>query len=458
MKKQTIHIGSFLIIISMIATSFSGCTMQENQTHQPSEEVPLETKSQHLVENLTMENFATVYESFNDEMKSALPIKDLQTAWTSLITRYGSFEEIVKTRRTEEFGYNVIYVTCSFSTLGAVDIRFVFDNQSRIAGFQFVPTQNTDEYTPPNYVNTSAFTEENITIGNQSWLLPATLSIPNGMGPFPAVILVHGSGPNDRDETIGPNKPFKDIAQGLASNGVIVLRYDKRTLVYPEECASLTNFTPKEEVIDDAFAAISYLQNSTYVNHSQIFLIGHSLGALMAPEIARETTALKGIILLAAPARPLEDLFLAQYTYLAELDGIIDENEQIQLDTVTESVEKIKSGNIHADEYVFNTPYSYLEYLSTYNAVETTQNLSIPVLILQGKRDYQVTYEDDFIVWQTNFENSTRVTLNAFENLNHLFISGTGTPTNTEYSTPGNVDETVITTMLLWIQNILKTD
>jgi uncharacterized protein len=455
MKKQTVHVGIIIIGIFLLLTVFSGCTVQYDDDNKTPKELPLETKAERMVENLTKEKYASVYENFNDEMKAAFPIKDIQTAWDSLTKSYGTFEEIVKTRKTEEQGYQIIYVTCSFSTLGKLDLRFVFDNESKVAGFQFVQTQSDDKYTSPDYVNTSAFIEENVTIGNNPWQLPATLSVPIGTGPFPAVVLVHGSGPNDRDETIGPNKPFKDLAQGLASQGYAVLRYDKRTMVYPNECAALLNFTPQDEVITDALAAITYLQNNSLVDSENIYLIGHSLGAMMVPEIVNQTTALKGAILMASPARSFEDLYLAQYTYLAELDGSTDENEQEQLDIVAASVERIKSLNISTDEYIFNTPYSYWLYLSTYNPIDVAKNSTIPLFILQGKRDYQVTYEDDFIIWQSTFGDTATMTLKTYDTLNHLFISGTGTPTNTEYMIPGNIDQNVITDIVSWMNSIL---
>jgi uncharacterized protein len=443
------------LILSLLATAFSGCTVQEEQkkdSTQPTEEISLNIKAQYFVENLSYGNYDSVFYHFTAEMKSVLPLTDLQYAWETLIMSYGDFEEIITTRKTVEQGYDVVLVTCSFSILGVLDLRFVFDEQNQVAGLQFVPTQSTAEYTIPDYVNLSKFVEEDITIGSHPWVLPATVSIPTGEKPFPAVVLVHGSGPNDRNETIGPNQPFKDIAQGLASRGILVLRYDKRSMVYPEECKSLTNFTLEDEVIDDALSAITYLQNNKNVNYSQIYLLGHSLGAMMAPEIARQKTVVNGMVLLAAPARSFEDLYLAQYTYLAELDGTIDENEQKMLKDIEASVQKIKDLNISTDESVFNLPFSYWEYLSTYDAIETSNNLSIPILILQGKRDYQVTYEDDFIIWQETFHNSTMVTLKDYNTLNHLFISGTGTPTNTEYLDPGNMDEQVIIDIASWIK------
>src|SRR5213596_1729423 len=106
-----------------------------------------------------------------------------------------------------------------------------------------------------------------------------------GDGPFAAVLLVHGTGPNDRDETIGPNKPFRDLAGGLASRGIAVLRYDKRTKAYSAEYAKKGSISIREEVIDDALAAIAFLRSQPRIDKERIFVIGHSLGAILVPEI-----------------------------------------------------------------------------------------------------------------------------------------------------------------------------
>ena len=91
---------------------------------------------------------------------------------------------------------------CNFTKVQVLDIKVMFNTQKRVVGLLAVPTQEAIQYTPPSYVNLSAFTETNITVGSGQWALPATLSIPKGTGPFSAVVLVHGSGPNDRDETV----------------------------------------------------------------------------------------------------------------------------------------------------------------------------------------------------------------------------------------------------------------
>jgi len=451
MNKQIKQSGIIIIGISLLSTILSGCTSPEDTNTKPSEDINLKAKATNMVENLSKSNYQIVFDNFNDEMRSVFPIQDLEAAWTSLIKSYGSYQEIKQIRKTNEQGYEIVYVTCSFSTLGNLDLRFVFDSENKVAGFQFVPTQTETEYTIPSYVNASKFTEENVSIGDEPWLLPGTISIPNGTGPFPAVILVHGSGPNDRDETIGPNKPFKDLAWGLASNSIAVLRYDKRTKVYQNEMAQDRNLTLKEEVLDDVAHAIAFLENHSSINKNNIYVLGHSLGAMMGPQIALDNDNIAGLILLAAPARTLEDLILDQTEYLANLDGSVDENETQAIETIETQVQKIKTLDIEVEEVVLGAYKAYWTYLHNYNQVKIAQNLSIPLLFLQGKRDYQVSYEKDFLIWQQFVSEKQTVTLQSYDSLNHLFIVGKGKPTNTEYLASGHVDETIINDIVSWL-------
>jgi dienelactone hydrolase len=385
-------------------------------------------------------------------MTKDFSLSQFKTTWEYYLTTYGSFQTIQSIHNATIEGYEVVYANCTFEDGYLLVFRLVFNNQSGIIGFWLDSTGTTEGYNPPDYVDEQSFTELNIKLGSNTWKLSGTLTLPKNATNAPAVILVHGSGPNDRDETVGPNKPFKDLAWGLASQGIIVLRYDKRTYVYPEEIASDTEFTPKEEVVDDAIAAVTFLQSYTNVNTSQIYVLGHSLGGMLAPQIAHRSSHVAGLVLLAAPARPLEDLILNQTIYLANLDGTIDANDSTNIQYIEEQVQKIKTLNFTDDEKVLNAYKAYWEYLSNYNQVDVAENLTIPLLFLQGKRDYQVTYEDDFLRWENRLDTKENAEFISYESLNHLFIPGEGTPTNTEYFKIGHVDASVITDIANWIK------
>ena len=448
-KTALIPLGILFLIITAALT---GCISEEKPQKQ---EEKTETDLALLLMNYYNNNtIAIAYNTmFTDEIREQTSVEQLEMIWNQIIASYGDLQEIIQTKITEEEGYTIVYVTCSYSDLGLLDTRIAFDESKLIAGFQFVATDLSDQYQQPTYADTNQFNEIIITIGEgTAWELPGTLTIPNGEGPYPVVILVHGSGPNDQDESIGPNKPFKDLAWGLASNDIAVLRYEKRTKHHSTTIVNqLTTFTVFDETIDDALEAITFLNTYESIDNQSIYLLGHSLGGMLAPRIAAQTTKLAGIIMLAAPARHLEELMLNQTIYLSGIDGEITTEEQTQIDLAQTQVQQIQNLSIAEDEIILGAGKAYWEDLSTYEQVETAQTLIIPMCILQGKRDYQVTYEDDFTQWNNTFADNQNVSMNSYETLNHLFISGEGTPTNTEYMTPSNVDEQVIIDIANWI-------
>ena len=445
MKKVTIT----SIVIILIITFYTGCV--EEQKSETTEKTTSEIATE-FITYLSQGNYNTAYNYFNSTVKNQFSFVQFQGTWEYFTGTYGEFESIQDTIPSTESGFNIVRINCTFADGYVITFRIVFDELNEISGFWTDKIETINPYIAPDYVNTSSFIESEVTIESGAWELPATITIPNGEGPFPSVVLVHGSGANDRDETIGPNKPFKDIAWGLASNNIIVLRYDKRTKVYPEETAGDKNLTVKEEVVDDAIEAVKLLQTYELVNQNQIYVLGHSLGAMMAPQIATFEENITGLIMLAAPARSLEDLMYNQTVYLSELDGVIDENETLVINMTKDALEKIKSLNISEDERVLTVYKAYWEYLNKYDQVKTADNLTIPILLLQGKRDYQVTYEEDYSIWSTTFNDNNNTLLKTYDLLKHLFIPGEGKPTNTEYMTQGQVSEEVIQDITNWIK------
>jgi len=438
-----------LLIITIFLANLSGC-MEESPTEKTNLQIAIE-----FMHEIQEGNLSNAYDYFSQEMKDQFTIEQFQSTWNLITSSYGNLESLGDTSETIEDGFDIAFVNATFSSDYYIVFKLVFDDLKEISGFWTEKIEPINSYSTPIYADVTSFTESEVTIGEDPWTLPGTISIPNGDDQYPCVVLVHGSGPSDRDETIGANKPFKDIAWGLASNDIIVLRYDKRTKVYPEETAVLNNLTLKEEIIDDVFAAIDLLITNEKVNKSKIFVLGHSLGAMAAPQIAFENDKIRGLIMLAAPARGLEDLIYNQTVYLANLDSIIDETEFDNIILVDESRKKIQSMNITEDEMVLGVYKSYWEYLNNYDPVKTAEELSIPMMIVQGLRDYQVTYDYDFLVWNETFSDNPNVFLKTYDDLNHLFIAGTGTPTNTEYLTAGHVEEEVIDDIVAFINGVL---
>ncbi len=405
--------------------------------------------------------------TFDKTMRDAMPPQMMKEAWNGLVGRMGRFKEIAGTRMEKWEGYDIVFVTCLFDN-GSIDIKLVYNVDRKISGLWFVPTQAPEdagitgdasgaEAGPPPYVDRSAFEESDVTVGSGEWELPGTLSMPKGVGPFPAVILVHGSGPNDRDETIGPNKPFRDIAWGLASRGIAVLRYDKRTKTHGMRMVTGGDMlTVKEETIDDAAAAVRLLARTKRVDPGRIFLLGHSLGGMLAPRIAAEEPRLAGLIVIAGAARPLEDLMIEQYRYIFSLDGEISGQEQTQLDTLAAQAARVKNPALSADTPASLLPFGvsapYWIDLQSYDPVKTARTLKIPMLILQGERDYQVTMED-FARWRSLLP-SSRLECKSYPRLNHLFMQGEGKSVPDEYGTAGHVDAEVIGDIAGWIERL----
>ncbi|MCZ7546127.1 MAG: alpha/beta fold hydrolase [Anaerolineae bacterium] len=308
------------------------------------------------------------------------------------------------------------------------------------------------EAVSPPYVDMDAFEEREITFGLEGWELPGTLTLPVGAGPFPAVVLVHGSGPNDRDETLGPNQPFRNLAWGLASNGVAVLRYDKRTRVYTEELAEMGDLTLDDETVDDALAAVEFLRGVEDIDPARIFVLGHSLGGHAAPRIGARDPDIAGLIILAGFTRPFEDIILEQSNYTAEVDGEVSAVEAARIEAIEAEVARIKALTPESDAggLLLGAPAAYWLDLAAHDPVATAQTLTMPMLILQGERDYQVTMAD-FQNWQDGLGDRDNVTLASYPALNHLFIAGEGVITPEEYAVPGFVAEEVVTEIAAWV-------
>ncbi len=441
---------AFMIII--LAATSASCGKRQAEA-----EPPLQGQVAELagifVDKLVAGDYDGAVGFFDSTIKKALPEKKLAETWLGLQAQVGPFQGETGKRLEKIQEYDVVFVTVQFEK-ALIDIRVVFNSDRRIAGLFFQPAQGLG-YTVPPYANPELFTEVDVKVGSGEWELPGTLTLPVTGGPFAAIVLIHGSGPNDRDQTIGPNKPFKDLALGLASRGVAVLRYEKRTREYQQKMAAVQDsITVWEETIDDALAAVALLKNHTAIDPNSIYVLGHSLGGMLAPRIAAADSDIAGLIILAGASRPLEDLILEQVTYLASLDGTISAEEREALRKLESQVTNVKGPNLSpatpSSGLPLGIPAAYWLELRGYNPAEAAKTVLVPMLILQGERDYQVTMTD-FSGWQETLAYRSDVQYKSYPALNHLFIAGEGTGAREEYNRPGNVSQDVINDIAAWL-------
>jgi dienelactone hydrolase len=417
----------------------------------------MKQEAQNFIRQVVDGDFTGACRLFDRDMVQAFPEARLKETWLQLIGQVGPFQKILTCQAVERQENRIVTVSCQFEK-APIDIFVIFNQSGQIAGLNVQLTPATSPYNPPAYVHAAAFHEVEVTVGSGERALPATLSLPDGAGPFPAVVLVHGSGPQDRDETIGPNRPFRDLAGGLASQGIAVLRYEKRTKVHAGQITPelRVRMTVQEEVIDDALSAVQLLRQTPGIDPGSIYVLGHSLGATMAPRIGQQDPSIAGLIVMGGMTRPLEDTILDQYTYLYNLSGSMTDEQKAELEQLRAKVARVKdpdlSDQVPAKDLPLDIPPAYWLAIRGYHPAEVAASLGMRIFVLQAGRDYQVTTEGDFPAWQNALGEKSNATLKLYPRLMHLFIAGEGPSTPQEYFVEGHVSEEVIQDIAGWIR------
>jgi uncharacterized protein len=382
-------------------------------------------------------------------LRQGLANGKLGQAWTALSAQLGPRQSRAQPRGERIDDKPVVSTRLQFAAI-ALDARVVFDADNAISGFWIVPAWA--EAAPK--ASGLAPRQRELSIDPQGVALAATLTLPEGKPPFAAVVLVHGSGPHDRDETVGPNKPFLDLANGLAAQGIAALRYEKRTLARPDLFAH-GGFTVDDETVNDALAAVALLRGQVDIDANRIYVLGHSLGAMMAPRIAQRDDGIAGLILLAAPASKLEDIVVRQSRYLARLQGQGDaeiEKMLAQLEPQRQAVKHLDENTTDTSPLLLDLPASYWRDLNHYDPIATARSIRQPMLLLQGGGDYQVTPADEFSRWRAAFATDPRVVLVEYPKLGHGFMPAGDPPGPADYKVPGHIDQKVIDDIAGWIK------
>jgi dienelactone hydrolase len=406
-----------------------------------------------FVEAMSRGDWASAAAMMDPSLAGADAASHLQQTGALLVAQYGPFQSIGGVTTTAHDSGTLVGVAVTFAN-ATVTLDVSVNAAGQVVGLHQGAVV-TGSAPPATYVKSGSFTESDVTVGAAPWALPGTLTVPTGPGPFPAVVLIAGSGPQDRDETLGPNKPLRDLAWGLASAGIVVLRYDKRTLVYGPQVAALPNPTVREETTDDAVAAVALLRQTPKVDPAWVFLVGHSLGATLAPRIAAQIPGqLAGIGMLEAASTPLADLMLIQVQYLASLNGSPAPSAAAQIDALRAAVALADSPSLSpstpASELPGNVPASYWLDLRTYHPLAVAASLSLPIFLSQGQRDYQVP-PSELGPWQQALAGHSNVTVKTYPDMDHLLLDGSGPATPAEYSVPRHVDAQLVADLAAWV-------
>ncbi len=391
-------------------------------------------------------DFAAVRARFDETMTAAVSEAQLAAIWTALPAQVGAPRGRGEAQTRTRDGTRLVRIPLRYEN-ATIDALFAFEADGRLSGFRLAPAESAAA-TPPPVPAEANYAETDLQIGDAGAPLPATLTLPKGKGPFPAVVLVHGSGPHDRDESIGPNKPFLDLARGLAERGIAVLRYEKRTRAHPRQFEDGGDVD--RETTDDAVKAAALLRTVAGIDPKRVYILGHSQGGMMAPRIGSRDPAIAGLILLAAPSRPLLDILIEQNRRMAVLnDGKTDDGENAELAKLVARVAAVRRGEqVSGADAPLGIPTAYWTSIEAVDPVAEALATKQPLLILQGARDLQVV-DADWQRWKEAFHNDPRATFKLYETLNHLGIPGEGTLQ--DYGTPGHVAPELIADVAAWI-------
>lgn len=391
---------------------------------------------------------------------TALQENLLKVLWSNYETVYGKMKLTgSKTEKINAVHRNVTYGVESEMVPLKITVRMNLSGQ--VDDLNVTTASDDSGYKKPSYDKPDSYTEQEVTVGQGSLALPGTLTLPKGDGPFPAVVLVQGSGPHDRDSSIGGTKLFRDLAAGLASQGIAVLRYDKVTYEHTFKVASNPKFTIKQESVDDALAAVQLLKGNASIDSSRIFVAGHSQGGYAIPLLIAEDKGhnVTGTVVISGPSGKFADVLAEQQQELVQrvkqlgINAAPYEQQAAQYIALANMVNDPQYTVDHMPEHFPVQPAYWWFEQKTYVPAELAKSQSTPMLILQGENDWQVPMKQ-FENWKTALKDRKDVKFKSYPNVNHLLTSYQGVSIGAEYAQPSNVSENIVDDIATWIKEI----
>lgn len=303
---------------------------------------------------------------------------------------------------------------------------------------------------------------QNILLGEGTrYPLKGILTLPDDVSkPVPAVVFVHGSGSSNMDEKVYKLTPFRDLAEGLAKQGIASIRYDKRSFAHGFKMVRSGTITVKEETIEDAVLAAELLKDHPNIDPERVFIAGHSMGGMLAPRIDAEGGNFRGLILLAGSPRKLEDIMLYQTREMIPLSGklvrFILEKQVKTLEATFSDLYTISDEEAKAKKMGGGTTLYYFKEMGQRPVEGYLQNLTKPILVMQGDKDFQVKADVDFVLYKQLLAEHPDVTFRLYENLNHCFVPsvyGRIDKAKQEYAVEQHIGDEVISDIANWVHN-----
>ncbi|WP_027295841.1 alpha/beta hydrolase [Robinsoniella sp. KNHs210] len=382
---------------------------------------------------------------FEDQLKEVLGNGQLEQSLAPAIAASGKLNEMKEAWVSSRSQYTNVEVPCDFETQ-PWNMVISFNKEGKIGGIHTGEYKEASEETSmPEGVKETAM---NLKV-KDGWELPGIFTQPENKTEYAAVVFVHGSGSSDKDESLGQLKPFRDLAWGLAQKGVASYRYDKISYVYGKELAADPDFTVYDETVNDAVAAVKMLREQKGI--TKVYVVGHSQGGQMMPAIA-EAASPDGCIMMAAPARGFAETIERQCKYLQSLEKNPTEEVTKSYENMFKEIDKMKNiDSLGADEKIMGQSVKYMKSIFDFDSVKEAEKMTMPVLVLQGEEDYQVTM-DDFKIWEEHFKEKANWEFQSFPGLTHVFMPGKYEDGAANYQGEKHIPEEVMASIATFVE------
>lgn len=449
MKKTALWIIIMLFIVCLIGSACGGETSFDTEQ--------LEAKTTTIVQHLLDGDYEAASSYFAPELTQQLPVESLQAGWEQMVGPSGNYIGQESLSSNIEGNRCTVAALLRFANNGIL-VSITYDSKEQVIGmwtnYQIIDGPADD----------ASYTEIDITVaGDPELPLRGKLTLPKEVDNPPVVILVQGSGSSDMNETIYSNAPFRDIAWGLAEQGIASIRYDKRYYTYPDKAVELNNaVTIDDEVLSDVYAAIDLAKTDGRVDGERIFVLGHSLGGMLTPAIAAKHPELAGVISMAGTLRPLYEVSYDQTIEtvqslrptLSEQELAILDAQLAQIEADMEMLRDLPTNpTLDADTTLLGIPAIYWYSLEQYEGEKYLEQISMPMLILQGEADFQIYADVDYPLWQEKLADRDNVVFHLYPRLNHLMMPTQNKRDVSEYQVKSNVDQQVIDDIAAFVKN-----